>query len=80
MKKVKDYEINLGVLVMFETIQALSSTYDCLLPINIVEETDKLISLLVQHLSKYNIDDDYDFYDSTFIQRVTFKKIKANNN
>ena len=63
---------------MFETIQSLSSTYDCSLPADVMEETDKLISLLVQHLSKYNIDNDYDFYDSKFIQRVTFKKIKRN--
>ena len=63
---------------MFETIQALSSTYDCLLPADVMKETDKLISILVRHLSEYDINDNYDFYDSKFIQRVTFKKIKRN--
>ncbi len=77
MKKIKDYEINLGVLVMFETMQALVTTYDGLLPTDIIKETDKLIRLLVNNLpNDKNIPDNYDFEDDIFIQRITYKKIK----
>lgn len=81
MVKIKNYKINEGSFVIFETLQSLQSTYYGSLPDDVVNEIKNFKSVLLKYIvpndSEYRT---LDYKNIDYFIKVTYgKKLKEKN-
>ena len=68
MNCVKDHEINIGILVIFETLKSLESSYYGCLPQNVKDHLKQFIKVLTLYLEQE--DDSLKKYDYDHIEYI----------
>ena len=67
MNNVRDYKMNIGTFVIFETLQSLEATFDGSLPPDVEEEIKKLKNMLMTYFEPDDPEfDDYDYKDTEY--------------
>lgn len=74
MNNVRDYKMNIGTFVIFETLQSLEATFDGSLPLDVEEEIKKLKNMLMTYFEPDDPEfDDYDYKDTEYLMRVEYE-------
>lgn len=74
MNNVRDYKMNIGTFVIFETLQSLEATFDGSLPPDVEEEIKKLKNMLMTYFEPNDPEfEDYDYKDIEYLMRVEYE-------
>ena len=68
MERIKEYEINVGILVIFETLKSLESSYYSYLPQKLKSQLQNFLKALTRYLEQE--DDDLKKFDYEHIEYI----------
>lgn len=70
---IKDYKLNVGVFVMYHSLEAIHSNYYGTLPKDVERQTNKLLNVLIDSLPSDPVYRDYDYEDVEYYMRAIYE-------